>query len=137
MRVSATVVMYSTLLAATDNYGRMISGIFLRLNTPEQSWERDAGQLPSVLYNVLIVVLSTGGFFVFLLFAESFRTLLAIATSAAFISAPFIAVLVYRSITSDDLEDSQKPTPGLRRYSIFCIAALTVFAIAYIFLLLT
>ena len=137
VRIAAAAVMYSTLLAATDSYVRMISSICMRLHTPEYSWERDAGRLPFILNIVLIIILSAGGFLVFILFSESFPIMLAIATSVAFISAPFIALLIYRAIISDDVTGPEKPQPGLRMYSIFCIGALTVFAIAYIFLLLT
>ena len=135
VRISAVAVMYSTLLAATDSYGRIISSTFLRLKTPEQSWQEDGNQLSALLYAVLVAVLSAGGLGVFLLFAESFKVLLAIATSAAFISAPFIATLVFRAITSDAVDEASRPSAKLLAYSKFCIFALSLFALLYVGLL--
>lgn len=135
VRIAAAAVMYSTLLAATDSYVRMISSIFLRLRTAEQSWQQDAGRMPAALYIVLVCVLSAGGFCVFIIFAKSFSVMLAIATSTAFISAPFIAILVYRAIMSDAVSAELKPGKKLQRFSQFCIFALSFFAAGYILLL--
>ncbi len=135
IRLSAVAVMYSTLLAATDNYARMISSIFLRFSVPEESWENDrASQLP-YLRQVIVVILSLGGLAVFIFLAKSFKVMLAIATSTAFISAPILAILIYRAMNSASVGEKDKPSAGLLRYSQFCIVVLLLFAFSYLGLL--
>jgi Mn2+/Fe2+ NRAMP family transporter len=136
VRVSAFAVMYSTMLAVTDSYSRMISGLVLQLRTPERPWEYDFTKLSRVLFITIVIILSAGGLLVLLTLAESFRVMFVIATSIAFLSAPFIAILIYRAMTQSDLDDSAKPGLALRRYSIFCIGGISLFAAAYLLLLI-
>ncbi len=136
IRIAAVAVMYSTLLAATDSFGRTLSRIFMSLWKKEQPWIVESDKQHRILYITCVIGLSVGGLFVFQLFASSFRVLLGIATSAAFISAPLIALLVHRAMTVDELSISVRPKRGLRLYSLACIALLSIFAIGYIGLLL-
>ena len=132
VRIAAVAVMYSTLLAVTDNYSRMVTGIVLRFRTPETRWQSDDDGKSSRNYILAVFTLSMGGLAVFLIFASSFRVMLAIATSMAFISAPLIAWLIYRSITSEDIGAEHRPSEQLLRYSRFCILVLTIFALSYV-----
>ena len=136
IRLSAVAVMYSTLLAATDNYARMITSILLRLREPEKSWAADDLSGFPYLRQAMVILLSFGGLAVFIFLAKSFKVMLAIATSTAFISAPLIAILVYRAIVSTDVEELHRPSGALRKYSLFCIAILSLFALFYIGLLI-
>ena len=132
IRVSAVAVMYSTLLAATDNYARMIAGIILRFREPEKEWVADDMTHNPRLRPFIVMILSLGGLAVFLFLAKSFKVMLAIATSTAFISAPLIAILIYRAINSTEISEEDRPSTGLLRYSLFCIVVLLVFAFSYI-----
>ena len=78
------------------------------------------------------MILCLGGLAVFLFLAKSFKVMLAIATSTAFISAPLIAILIYRAINSTEISEEDRPSTGLLRYSLFCIVVLLVFAFSYI-----
>ena len=136
IRVAAVAVMYSTLLAATDSYARTLTRIYLNWRAAEQPWVVESGRNYIVIYIVIASALSLGGLAVFMLFASSFRVLLGLATSAAFITAPMIAFLVHRAMTVDELSVDARPGQGLRVYSLFCILLLSLFAIGYVGLLI-
>ncbi len=136
IRIATVAVMYSTLLAATDSYARILARILMSLRVKEQAWIVEADTKYRFLYLITLIALSVGGLIVFQLFASSFRVLLGIATSAAFITAPLIAILVHRAMTVDELSIAVRPGRGLRLYSLVCIVLLSVFALGYISLLL-
>ena len=62
-----------------------------------------------------------------LFFIRSFKTLIDIATTLAFLTAPVLAWLIHRSMHSNDVPAAMKPGPGLTRYSVACVWALTLF----------
>ena len=70
-------------------------------------------------------------------FSNSFRTLIAVATTISFITAPVVAWLIHKAMNSAEVPMQLRPAPGLRRYSLVCIYLLAGFALYYLFLLAT
>jgi len=61
--------------------------------------------------------------------------LIAIATTISFLTSPMLAWLIHRAMMSEDIPAEQRIGRGLERYSKACIWVLTLFALAYIYLL--
>ena len=73
---------------------------------------------------------------ILLFFIQSFKTLIDIATTLAFLTAPVLAWLIHRAMHSVEVPAAMRPAPGLTRYSVACIWALTLFAVFYLVLIL-
>ena len=62
-------------------------------------------------------------------------SLIGIATTISFLTAPVLAWLVHRAMVSDDIPEGQRIGRGLKLYSLLCIGLLTLFALGYLYLL--
>lgn len=129
--VAAFVVMLSTVLVIHDGYPRTVCALaecFQEKNVSEKQWFRI--YLGAILAMVLVALP------IILYFVQSFKTLIDIATTLGFVTAPVLAWLIHRSMHSEDVPAAMKPAPGLTRYSLACIWALTVFAGFYLVLII-
>ena len=125
--VAAFAVMLSTVLVIHDGYPRTVCalvGCFRNDELPEKL--RFRIYLAAILAMILIALS------ILLFFIQSFKTLIDIATTLAFLTAPVLAWLIHRSMHSDDVPAASKPAPGLTRYSVACIWALSLFALFYL-----
>ena len=128
--VAAFAVMLSTVLVIHDGYPRTVCALvdcFRDEKMSEKQWFRV--YLAAILGMILVSLP------IILYFIRSFKTLIDIATTLAFLSAPVLAWLIHRCMHSEDVPDALKPSPGLSRYSMACIWALTLFVIFYLLLL--
>ena len=125
--LAAFAVMLSTVLVLHDGYPRNVCALVecfrVRKLSPQQHFKI---YLATILGMVLISMS------ILMFFIHSFKTLIDIATTLAFITAPVLAWLIHRSMHSDDVPAAAKPAPGLTRYSTACIWALTLFALFYL-----
>ncbi len=125
--LAAFAVMLSTVLVLHDGYPRNVCALVecfrVRRLSPQQHFRI---YLATILGMVLISMS------ILMFFIHSFKTLIDIATTLAFITAPVLAWLIHRSMHSDDVPAAAKPAPGLTRYSTACIWALTLFALFYL-----
>ena len=129
--VAAFAVMLSTVLVIHDGYPRTVCALvecFRKEKIAEKQWFRI--YLAAILAMILVSVP------VIMYFIQSFKTLIDIATTLAFLTAPVLAWLIHRSMHSADVPEAMKPAPGLTRYSVACIWALTLFAIFYLGLII-
>ena len=125
--IAAFAVMLSTVLVIHDGYPRTVCALvecFRDRKLPEKLWFRI--YLASILSMILVALP------VILYFIQSFKTLIDIATTLAFLTAPVLAWLIHRAMHSEDVPEALKPGPGLSRYSVTCIWALTLFAVFYL-----
>lgn len=129
--VAAFAVMLSTVLVIHDGYPRTVCALvecFQDREMPEKLWFRI--YLAAILSMILVALP------VILYFIQSFKTLIDIATTLAFLTAPVLAWLIHRSMHSEDVPATMRPAPGLTRYSAACIWALALFAVFYLVLIL-
>lgn len=119
--VTATAVMISTCLSLADACPRAANSFCKTL-------------LQQNLFVPLAVIQVTGASIVLLYFMTSFTALIDLATSLAFLSAPFVAYLNHRAVFSADIEASEQPRSILKKWSCLGIIALTVFAIIYVYI---
>lgn len=132
---SAFLVMFSTTFAVVDGFPRALAVLWLRLRAPEQPWsgeESAPGFKPA--YWVSIVALATGAILVLFLLMSSLTAMVDLATTLSFLTAPALAWLNHRAMTSDAVPAAHRPAPWLRAASLAGIAFLTVFALYYAWL---
>ena len=125
--IAAFAVMLSTVLVIHDGYPRTVCALvecFQDRKMPEKLWFRI--YLAAILSMILVALP------VILYFIQSFKTLIDIATTLAFLTAPVLAWLIHRAMHSEDVPAAMRPAPGLTRYSVACIWALTLFAVFYL-----
>ncbi len=124
--VAAFAVMLSTVLVIHDGYPRTVCALvdcFRDRKLEGRQWFR--------IYLAAILAMVLVSLPVILYFIQSFKTLIDIATTLAFLTAPVLAWLIHRAMHSEDVPAAMKPGPGLTRYSVACIWALTLFAVFY------
>lgn len=135
--IMAFSVMYSTVIAHLDGFSRIIDGIIWHFQSggdPRAEW---ATATRHKIYAGSLVFLCSGVTIVILFFMTSFKTLIDISASIAFLSTPIFAILIHRAMTSHDVPQELKPGKSMLRYSILCNVFLITFALGYIVMLFT
>lgn len=132
--VAAFAVMFSTTLTVLDGFPRAIAVLFARFKGPEdpQRFELDQPEQRRV-YWASMAVLLVGSLVVLLWLLTSLKTLVDVATTASFLTAPMLAMLNHRAITSPDVPESARPRGWLRMASLAGIAFLSLFALYYLY----
>ncbi len=133
--IAALAVMLSTVLAVLDGYPRSIAILLLRFKSAEDPVNKDDEQSIQPVYLSSMIVLIAGALILQLFFIASFTALIALATAISFMTAPILAWLIHRAMTSPQIPVELRPGPGLQAYSLFCICLLAGFALYYIYLL--
>ena len=124
--VAAFAVMLSTVLVLHDGYPRTV-GALVSCFRKEQLSEK----LHFRIYLASILAMILISLSILLFYIQSFKTLIDIATTLAFLTAPVLAWLIHRSMHSADVPAAARPASGLTRYSMICVWALTLFAVFY------
>ena len=125
--VAAFAVMLSTVLVIHDGYPRTVCALVSCFRDDELPEKLHSRIYLAAILAMILIALS-----ILLFFIQSFKTLIDIATTLAFLTAPVLAWLIHRSMHSDDVPAASKPAPGLTRYSVACIWALSLFALFYL-----
>lgn len=124
--VAAFIAMFSTTLAVTDAFPRVIAEIF----EEEKKEYSESKKWKNYRWNVfLIPALSL---LILYFFTASFTVLIDFATALSFLSAPIIAWFNYKIITGHTVPDEAKPGKPYRIFSILCLIVLVVFNLVYI-----
>lgn len=125
---AAITTMFSTTLTCIDAYPRVLrptTTILFPFFTKFSS-ERN------ILYWVWILVVMSGALILLRYFATSMRYMVDVATTLSFITAPVLAFLNYKVITSKHIPKSAQPGTGLKIWAIAGIVFLTAFTLFYI-----
>ena len=128
--LAAFAVMLSTVLVLHDGYPRNVCALVSCFRERELSEQQHFSIYLATILAMCLISMS-----ILLFFIQSFKTLIDIATTLAFLTAPVLAWLIHRAMHSNDVPDAARPTPGLSRYSAACVWALTLFAVFYLGLL--
>jgi Mn2+/Fe2+ NRAMP family transporter len=135
--ISALAVMLSTVLTLLDGYPRSVAILIQRFQCAEDPSIKDDAKTMKPAYLASMIVLISGALAIQLFFSNSFRTLIAVATTISFITAPVVAWLIHKAMHSAEVPVAERPAPGLRLYSLTCIYLLAGFALCYLYLLAT
>ena len=125
--IAAFAVMLSTVLVIHDGYPRTVCALIDCFRDTELSEKQRFRIYLGAILMMILVSLS-----IMLFFIQSFKALIDIATTLAFLTAPVLAWLIHRSMHSEDVPAALKPSPGLTRYSMVCVWVLTLFAVFYL-----
>jgi len=133
---AALAVMFSTVLTVIDGFPRALACLAARLRSGELPGGFEVPQYPRGYYLAGMVLMCGGALAVLHLLLGSFRLMIDVATTISFITAPLLAWLIHRAAWSVEVPAALRPGAGLRVYSIACIGALSLFAVAYLYLVL-
>lgn len=126
--VAALMTMFSTTLTVIDAYPRVLRPIttgFL------PGWKPGSTGKQAIYWTWIIIVVS-GTLVLLQYFASSMTFMVDVATTLSFITAPVLAVMNYRVITSRHVPANARPGMGLRIWSWTGIVFLGVFTLFYI-----
>ncbi len=132
--ISALAVMLSTVLTILDGYPRIVAILILRFQYAEDPGIKDDVKAMQPVYITSMIILIIGALVIQMFFSKSFTTLIAVATTISFLTAPVLAWLIHKAMTSTDIPAQQTPATGLRLYSLVCICLLAGFALYYLYL---
>lgn len=132
--VCALAVMFSTTLTVLDGFPRAITTLLDRFKGEEaqDSPDRSGGRV----YWVTVLVQALGALLILHLFLKGLPQLIDIATTLSFLTAPALAVLNHRAMYRENVPEELRPKGWLRALSLFGIAALSLFALGYLYLIL-
>ena len=133
--ICALAVMYSTVFASSDAFGRLIGAFLIRFRRPEVPGDAAEIQARRVLYLTIIPAIYILAMVILVFFMKSFKMLIDFATTMAFLTTPVIALLIHRCMMSADVPEEVKPGRLMWTCSVICIGILTVFTLGYLLLL--
>jgi Mn2+/Fe2+ NRAMP family transporter len=127
----AIAVMFSTVLTVVDGYPRALFSIILSIKSDdEQVAELGTDSVITDTSHICIIMLHVSvAYILIFLWADSFKGLIDIAATVAFVSAPIIATFNHRAMCSAPISAENK-LAGLSYYlSLVSILCLTVFSL--------
>lgn len=133
--LSAFAVMFSTTLTVIDGFPRALATLFARFRLEEDSATFEMGQSElKRTYWISLGVLGAGSILVLSVLLTSLKTLVDIATTLSFVTAPLLAWLNHRAVVGSEVREADRPRPWLVAMSWSGIAFLGLFALFYVYL---
>jgi Mn2+/Fe2+ NRAMP family transporter len=135
MGIMALSVMYSTVIAHLDGFSRIIDEVIWHF---EQSGREEVALREGFrrrIYNGALLVITASIIATILFLMTSFKTLIDISATIAFVATPVFAILIHRAMVSRDIPAEGRPGRLLYGYSLFCNLFLSVFALGYLVLM--
>ncbi len=133
--LSAGTVMFSTTLTVADGFPRALAGLAARWRGPETP---GAATARGSVYWISLLVLGTGSLAIIgyaLRGGAAFKSLVDLATSLSFLTAPALAFLNHRAIHAPEVPAEHRPSPALSAWSVSGIVFSAFFAGYYLFIL--
>jgi Mn2+/Fe2+ NRAMP family transporter len=129
--VAALSVMFSTTLAVTDAYPRVLSALFAaaRYGADDPRAKRPHDR-PS--YVLALAVVITGALLILYFAGARFTRLIDFATTVSFLSAPVLAWITFRVVTDAHMPEAARPGPALRALAWAGLVFLTGFSLIWL-----
>ena len=128
--IAALTAMFSTTLAVTDAYPRVIREL---IEISGAASKDDRGlDLHRGRYVTALLLVTIGALIIILYFGHRFTALIDFATTVSFLAAPVLAWLNIRVITSAHVPPEHRPGPGLMRLSWAGFWFLVLFCLIWI-----
>jgi len=126
--VAALTTMFSTTLTCVDAYSRVLPYTTRLIFYDKQ----DKNQIyNSVLFWMLILI--TGTAIILLFFLKNMKSMVDLATTISFVTAPALAILNYLVVTGKDIPAEAKPKKWLKIYAWISIVFLSAFSLFYLY----
>ncbi len=125
--IAAVMTMFSTTLTCLDAYPRVlqpITAFFIPLR-------KEKGSEYGKVYWFWIIIVTAGALLLLGYLAASMRLMVDIATTLSFVTAPVLAFMNYRVITSRHVPEGARPGGWLRAWSWTGIIFLSLFTVFY------
>lgn len=133
--LSAFAVMFSTTLTVLDGFPRAIATLVERFAGEEVVNDEEEREERKRIYWAAILVQGVGSLIVLFFLLTSLSAMVDIATTLSFLTAPILAGLNHRAMFQENVPEDARPRPWLRYLSLAGIAALSIFAIYYLYLI--
>ena len=127
--IAAIATMFSTTLTCLDAYPRVMQPLSRAILPNSRITKKPAKKIESWFW---IILVATGALLLMSLLSGGMRTMVDVATSLSFITAPLLAFLNLRAVTDSHMPDEAKPPLWLRIYSWIGIIFLGGFTIFYL-----
>ncbi len=128
--VAALTTMFSTTLAVTDAYPRVIRALIEIGGVADE--EDKLGNLHRARYISALLVVTIGALVVINYFGERFTTMIDFATTASFLAAPLLAWLSLKLVTSPHMPEQHRPGKGLKMLAQAGLIFLIVFCLIWV-----
>jgi Mn2+/Fe2+ NRAMP family transporter len=125
--IAALAVMFSTVLAVVDGFPRVYADVANRL------LRSPARHADDRLYLAFMIIQGLVALFLLGYFLSSFGVFINFSTTAGFLTAPVIAFLNHRVISSASVAVEHRPPPWLKMWSAGGVAVLTGTSVAYLY----
>lgn len=132
--VAALAIVYSSLLAIMDAFPRTLSLLHRRLSYVSEREDSYKLKETSPFYIGVLIFMVISAAVTYQYFVTSMTALIDFAATTAFLTAPLIAILNYRAITSAQVPLNIQPNSYFKYYSLSCILLMSLFAVGYLYL---
>ncbi len=135
MALAALSAMFSTTLAVSDAYPRVLFGLWqcLKPSTNATGERRESAEQTQSRYATILVVNALGALIVIAFFGAQFTRLIDFATTVSFLSAPLLGWLSLRLITQPWVAREHQPSGPLKALAISGLIFLMAFSVAWLF----
>lgn len=136
--IAALTTMFSTTLAVTDAYPRVLMAILRTLREDSHGAQdmepgpRGERGLDWWGYRIGLLVVASGALTLIWLAGDQFTRFVDIATTLSFLSAPILAWITFRAVMSPDVPTEARPGRGLRALAWAGIVFLAGFSLAWL-----
>jgi len=126
--VAALITMFSTTLAVTDAYPRVVTELReVHKGTPLTATERN------LTYYATIIIVPVVAVFILTYLTGTFTILIDFAAGLSFLAAPILGWFNLKLITSKHTPKDARPSKGYRVFSWACLIFLIVFSVVYLY----
>ncbi len=134
--ITAFAVILSTVITVLDGFPRVAAKwvvIVSQLRLPAREQVDDV-PTEQTWYLRMIVIQAVGALCIIFFWLSSFKMLIDLAATVSFLSAPILAVLNHKAMTSHQVPAENRLVGRDWLLSVFCIVCLSLFSIGYLFL---
>ncbi|MDC3253096.1 divalent metal cation transporter, partial [Crocinitomicaceae bacterium] len=119
-------IMFGTCIAVFDGYGRSLQ------RTTELFFQQNTIRTFGNVYSVSILIVALGSFALIYFFSNHLKSLVDLAMTISFLIAPLVAIVNFRLVTGQYVEEQYKPKVWLKVLSWMGIVFLLGFAVCYV-----
>ena len=127
----AMMVMFSTTLTVVDGFPRALNALAARFRGPEVPGEAAIANPDPRLYWTFAFIVAVGSLLILEFFMGRFKSLVDLATTISFFTAPVLAYLNHRAVTAPEVPEKDRPSAWLTGCSLVCIGLLAVLAMGW------
>lgn len=133
---AALLVMLSTTVTVVDAFPRVVAAVISQFRPAAASGPADAppAEGDRRVYRFAFAGLCGGAMAILVFAMGSFKTLVDLATTLSFLTAPVLSWFNHRCVTSADLPASLRPGRAMRIWSWMAILLQAAFAAAFLFI---